>query len=208
MFLFCFHAEYEVFVFPSYLLSGVFRCKFVFMAVFTILWITETIRNLSGEAEEDSDTPTMMMDMHICITWGSLCIMLTTFRQLTLFPSSGDWMSLFVHISYFTTSVGIYSYCSFMSDWGRNYLHVWLPTLKLRFFSRLDSVSGPRPPHCWGFENTLRRTTLVWLLWTSDSPCAETSTWRNTTPTRDRHPCRRRDSNPQSQQASGRRPIY
>jgi hypothetical protein len=39
----------------------------------------------------------------------------------------------------------------------------------------------------------------VGLLWTSDQPVAETSTWHHTTLTRDRHPCPRRDSNPQSQ---------
>ena len=43
------------------------------------------------------------------------------------------------------------------------------------------------------------------LLWTGDQPDAETSTWQQTTPTRHRHPCPRRDSNPQSQQAKGRR---
>jgi len=47
----------------------------------------------------------------------------------------------------------------------------------------------------------------VGLLWTSDQPIAETSTWRHTTRTTDRHPCFRRDSNPQFQQASGRRPT-
>jgi hypothetical protein len=45
----------------------------------------------------------------------------------------------------------------------------------------------------------------VGLLWTSDHPYAETSTWRDTTATRKRHPCPRWDSNPQSQHASGRR---
>ena len=45
----------------------------------------------------------------------------------------------------------------------------------------------------------------VGLLWTSDQPDAETSTWQHITRTTDRHPCHRRDSNPQSQQASGRR---
>jgi hypothetical protein len=47
----------------------------------------------------------------------------------------------------------------------------------------------------------------VGLLWTSDQPDAETSTWQHTTVTRDRHPYLRRDSNPQSQQANGRRPT-
>ena len=47
----------------------------------------------------------------------------------------------------------------------------------------------------------------VGLLWTSGQTVAETSTWQRTTLTRDRHPFLRWDSNPQSQQASGRRPT-
>jgi len=41
----------------------------------------------------------------------------------------------------------------------------------------LDSPSGPTPPHCSGFEITLRQDTLhsVGLLRTSDQPDAETS---------------------------------
>ena len=46
----------------------------------------------------------------------------------------------------------------------------------------------------------------VGLLWTSDRPDAVSSTWQHTTLTRGRHSCQWRDSNPQSQQASGRRP--
>ena len=42
----------------------------------------------------------------------------------------------------------------------------------------------------------------VGLLWTRDQSDAETSTWQHTTLTRDRLPCLRWDSNPQSQQAS------
>ena len=41
----------------------------------------------------------------------------------------------------------------------------------------------------------------VGLLWTSDQLVAETSIWQQTTPTRDKHPCPRRHSNPRSQQA-------
>jgi len=51
------------------------------------------------------------------------------------------------------------------------------------------------------------RTHTVGLPWTSDEPEAETSTWQHTTHTRDKHPCPRRGSNPQSQLASGRRPM-
>jgi len=47
----------------------------------------------------------------------------------------------------------------------------------------------------------------VGLLWMSDQLDAETSTCQHTTTTRDRHSFLRRDSNPQSQQASGRRPT-
>jgi len=45
----------------------------------------------------------------------------------------------------------------------------------------------------------------VGLLLTCGRSNAETSTWQHTTLKRDRHPCRRRNSNPQSQQASDRR---
>ena len=45
----------------------------------------------------------------------------------------------------------------------------------------------------------------VGLLWTSDQSVAETSTWQHTALTTDKHPCPRWNSNPQSQQASGRR---
>jgi len=47
----------------------------------------------------------------------------------------------------------------------------------------------------------------VVILWTSDQPNYETSSRRHTTLTTERHPCPRRDSNTQSQQASGRRPT-
>jgi len=42
----------------------------------------------------------------------------------------------------------------------------------------------------------------VGLPWASDRPDAETSIWRHTTLKRDRHICRQRESNPQSQQES------
>jgi hypothetical protein len=45
----------------------------------------------------------------------------------------------------------------------------------------------------------------VGLLWTSGQPDAGTSTWQYTTLTRERVPCRLQDSNPRSQQSSGRR---
>ena len=66
--------------------------------------------------------------------------------------------------------------------------------------------SGPRPLPYRGFTITLRHTTL------DTTPLNELSPRRihlylthHTTLTTDRHPCSRRDSNQQSQQASGRR---
>ena len=47
----------------------------------------------------------------------------------------------------------------------------------------------------------------VGLLWTSDQPDAETSTWQHTTVKRDRNAWPRRDSNPQSHQANRRSPT-
>ena len=44
-------------------------------------------------------------------------------------------------------------------------------------------------------------------LWTSGQFVAETSTWQHTTLTTDKRPCLRWDSNPRTQQASGRRPT-
>ena len=67
---------------------------------------------------------------------------------------------------------------------------------------------GPLPPHSWAFYIPHNDTTQsVGLLRTSDQPVAETSTWQHATLTRERHPRPRRDSNPQSQSASSRRPT-
>ena len=52
-----------------------------------------------------------------------------------------------------------------------------------------------------------RHTHSVGLLWTSDQPVAQTSTWQHTTLKTDRHPGLRPDSNLQSQHANGRRPT-
>jgi len=45
----------------------------------------------------------------------------------------------------------------------------------------------------------------VELLWTSDQLVAEISTWQHTALTTDTHQCLQWDSNPQSQEANGRR---
>jgi len=65
---------------------------------------------------------------------------------------------------------------------------------------------GPGPPLYRGFAIILRQPHSVGLLWTGDEPDPETSTWKYTTLTRQRHPCLRRDSNPQSQKREAGRP--
>jgi hypothetical protein len=66
--------------------------------------------------------------------------------------------------------------------------------------------SGSGPPHSRGFLITHNDASQpVGLLWTSDQPVTETSTWQHTTLTTDRHPCPRWNSNPQSQLASDSR---
>jgi len=78
--------------------------------------------------------------------------------------------------------------------------------VELLFFPRgTTAPSEPGPPHYLGFTTTLRHTTLgriPLVQWSTRRP-----TWQHTTLTGDRRPRPRRDSNPQSQQASGRRPI-
>jgi hypothetical protein len=88
------------------------------------------------------------------------------------------------------------------------YRHKYFKQLLASFFSQwLDSPSWPWPPHCRGFAITLRHITLGRTALDEWSARRRTSTWQHTTLTRDRHPCPRRDSNPQSQQAKGRRPT-
>jgi len=62
--------------------------------------------------------------------------------------------------------------------------------LKILDHTQLDTHTHPHP---------------VGLLWTSYRSVAETSAWQQSTVTTDKHPCRRRNSKPQSQRASGRR---
>ena len=73
------------------------------------------------------------------------------------------------------------------------------------YFHDTTAPRRQRPPHCRGFTITLRHTTLGRTPLGEWSPDAGTSTWQHTTLTTDKHPYPRRDSNPQSQQASGHR---
>ena len=91
----------------------------------------------------------------------------------------------------------------------------WWQSLRLERCTSLLPTSCPMTQqsllgqNVLNIEDTRSHTTpqSVGLPWTSDRPDTETSTWQHTTLTRDKHPCPRRDSYPQSQQASGRRPT-
>jgi len=60
-------------------------------------------------------------------------------------------------------------------------------------------------PYGTSGSHSLDSAHSVGVLSTSDQPEVETSPWKHTTLSKDRHPCSRRDSKPQSRQASGRR---
>jgi hypothetical protein len=78
----------------------------------------------------------------------------------------------------------------------------------------LSSISFSLPTHCTYRGLLFHLITLndtntqsLGLLWARDRPDSGTSIWQHTAFTRDRHPCRRRDSNQQSQQSSGDNPT-
>ena len=80
---------------------------------------------------------------------------------------------------------------------GEGHKLLFLPFLyseqpKARYFFSCDATAqrGPWCPHFWGFYITHNNASQsVGLLWTSDPLVTETSTWRHTTITRDKHPC-------------------
>ena len=57
---------------------------------------------------------------------------------------SSDYSRFFMPFSFHHSSIPIHTFITFVT----------------LFFSWLDSPSGPRLPRCWGFELTLRHTTL------------------------------------------------
>ena len=90
-------------------------------------------------------------------------------------------------------------------SWRRTrfWLQIWFVCL---FVFGATAPSGPWPLHSRGFLITHNDAPQsVGLLWKNDQLVAENSTWQHTTLTTDKYPRPRWDSNPQSQQASGRR---
>jgi hypothetical protein len=72
-------------------------------------------------------------------------------------------------------------------------------------FFRHNSPSWPRPPLCWGLEITLGHT-LIGRTPPHEGSAHPRDLYLTTQNIHNRHPSLRRDSYPQSQQASGRRP--
>jgi hypothetical protein len=108
--------------------------------------------------------------------------------------------------------------------WSSNHLSLGLPhpllppTLSSKIFITvlvvIHSFTGAYSPgRTFGlpfgvsWSHTYRHT--VGLLWTSDQPAAEISTYtgQHNIDTRDKHPCPERESNRRPQQPSGRRPM-
>jgi len=89
--------------------------------------------------------------------------------------------------------------CNQPSDYALGYIFIFL-VWSLSTYS-LQKKFGVALHHVQLHTHT--HTHLVVLLWKSDRSVTETSTWHHT----NRHPCPRRYSNSQSQQANGRRPT-
>ena len=84
------------------------------------------------------------------------------------------------------SNMGLILFCL---EWSVMHFFPCVASARFRVMASLDT------PHSVG------------LLWISDRPVAETSTWQHTTLTRGKRQCFWRDSSPKSQQVSGRRPT-
>jgi hypothetical protein len=83
-----------------------------------------------------------------------------------------------------------------------------IPYISIFLFRGTTAPCGPGPPHYQGFTITLRHTTTIrtpLVEWSAQHQDLYLTT--HTTLTIDRNLCPSQDLNPQSQQASGRRPM-
>ena len=114
------------------------------------------------------------------------------------------------------TYARIYLHCHFSDRVSQSY--IWYGEVKIgeaHVWHFLSVVGWPLLPNrcrCRGFllhlitlSDTHTHTLTGGLLWTKDRPVRETCTWQHTTFITGRLPCLRWNSNPRSQQASGRR---
>ena len=107
------------------------------------------------------------------------------------FVPDTEWIKLFLSQTFFLSFFLSFSF----------FLPSFLPILVWPLLPTLVSVEV----YCCIWSHS--RTLSIGLLWMRDRHVPETSTWQHTTLRTDKHPCPLRDSNPQSQQASGRRPT-
>jgi len=114
------------------------------------------------------------------------------------------------HVLYVELVVGVFMQCLSVFSPGRTdvaisfYTERFLLTIELLFLVALRPNAGM--VSCMRFlEQTQRRITFGRSPWTSEQFVTQTSTWQHSTLISDRHRWPRRDSNPQSQQAGGRR---
>ena len=117
-------------------------------------------------------------------------------KSLSGYLSTKEMISLLSHHS-FERCIQLFAFINYFHEYCKFWFHgarapQWARASSL---SKLHAHTHVDTPHS------------VRFLWTSERPDAETSTWQHTTLTTDRHPCPRRDSNPQSQKDSGRRPT-
>jgi hypothetical protein len=75
------------------------------------------------------------------------------------------------------------------------------------FYHCAVALSGPRPPHYREFIITFRYTTLSRTPLDEWTVCRTDLLSANTQHSQETHPCPQRNSNPQSQKVSGRRPT-
>jgi len=121
------------------------------------------------------------------------------------------------HISIFPTTLFILKYVFLFKNFSfrhppscSNYSTLHRETKNMLVVVSCGAVvqRGLWSPHFWGFKTTRNDAPpSVGLLWTRDHLVVEKSTWQHKTLIREKYPCCRRDSNPHSQQARGRRPT-
>jgi len=108
-------------------------------------------------------------------------------------------------------NTGYQKHCTRRPMFDIDRLPMWRPQLVSAATYRppTTALPGPRPPHGWVLRNHTRsdKATLGGASLDEGSACHRDLYLTAQTLTRDRHPCSRQDSNPQSQQTSGHRPT-
>ena len=167
--------------------SHTFNCLFNFelASLFLVVWSTFKVRLHERQSAK--------VTTHVEAAWEEIAYLLTY-----LLHGAESFLSI--------TEENIWAVEGWSNRTGMK-LAVYLVLFVVVYLAQ-QPPSGPWPPHSRGFSITHNDAPhSVRLLWTNDQLDAETSTWQHTTFTTDKHPCHRWDSNPQSQQVSGRRPT-